>query len=116
LRLLLRTHLFWLCRTTAFLLILSRYARVNSESPCTGRTAAIYAAAQNVEDLLTMDSEDWNMGGMTTVTLKDRRIDRQHSRAGQSAGIVATRPGALEGWRIALGWVEFFKDVGAGTP
>ena len=115
-RLLLRTHLFWLCRTTAVLLILSRYARVNSESPCTGRTAAIYAAAQNVEDLLTIDSEDWNMGGMTTVTLKDRQIDRQHSRAGQSAGIVATRPGALEGWRIALGWVEFFKDVGAGTP
>jgi len=113
---LLRTHLFWLCRTTAVLLILSRYARVNSESPCTGRTAAIYAAGQNVEDLLTIDSEDWNMGGMTTVILKDRQIDRQHSRAGQSAGIVATRPEALEGWRIALGWVEFFKDVGAGTP
>ena len=36
---------------------------------------------------------------MTTVTLTDRRIDQQHSGAavaGQSAGIVATCPGALE--------------------
>ena len=27
---------------------------------------------QNVQDLLTIDPEDWSMGGMTTVTLTDR--------------------------------------------
>ena len=68
------------------------------------------------------------MGGMTTVTLKDRRIDRQHSRAGQSAGIVASVGGGEDCIDVIslthvivislthVGWVEFFKDVGAGTP
>ena len=52
---------------------------------------------------------------MTTVTLTDGRIDRQHSRAWQSPGMIATRPGTSKGWGIVLGWVDF-KDVGAGTP
>jgi len=45
---------------------------------------------------------------MTTVTLTDRRIDRQHSRAGQDGCHTAE---TLKGWGIAGGWVNL-KSVG----
>ena len=53
---------------------------------------------------LTIDSEDWSMGGMTTVTLTDHWIDRLIDNIlepGSLQGMAATRPGVLKGWGIA---------------
>ena len=73
-------------------------------SPCRGRTELSTQPRRMFQDFLTIDLEDCSMGGMTTVTLMDRRINPQHSRAGQDGCHTASSVGRMWDYFVVGGF------------